>query len=321
MPPNLLERFTRPVKIYILPSYQGIIFSFTMLSMLFIGLAYTNNLILFTTFILFSIYFVSMIYTNYNLAGIEIVDMKFQDGFAHLGQGLVLVIKNSSKNHRTALWAILESYDNSKEIHSKGLRPGKSTDQIPIFIESLAPGEKKKIEHSFNWTIRGEYNFLKVTLHTTFPFGFFYSWKYFVINSILYVYPRPLGAKLEMSQIKSILDEKGEKKYQHTGEFQEHRPYQASDSFKKVDWKAYARGLPLMTKVFEEDEQKIWYLNFNQMGPIDLEDKLSQLSLWIQEAFYRKESWELSLPTKTFPVGKNVEHYKNCLEALSSYEQ
>ena len=74
------------------------------------------------------------------------------------------------------------------------------------------------------------------------------------------------------------------------------RAYVTGESQRHIDWKAVARGQPLMTKQFAAENKGAVYLDFSALRFADVEEKLSQLTLWVIEAERARQPYGLRLP-------------------------
>ena len=155
----------------------------------------------------------------------------------------------------------------------------------------------------------------RVKLSTRFPLGLFYAWMYCDFREGLYIYPKPQG-KLKTPDRNSVEDGAHEGQKGGVGtDFREHKLFQKGDSFRHVDWKAFARLRPLMTKKFEGDPKEILALDW-EMTSGSTKARLEQLSLWIREAKQSQKAFSLRLPDYTLPLGAGTQHTKLALRAL-----
>lgn len=86
---------------------------------------------------------------------------------------------------------------------------------------------------------------------------------------------------------------------------------------RSVAWKAYARGAPLMVAHYESPVGLQRILNLDPLQAQTLEQKLSQLTLWVLECERLGEQYALQLPGHSQAPGHGVAHRRVCLEALA----
>jgi uncharacterized protein (DUF58 family) len=97
------------------------------------------------------------------------------------------------------------------------------------------------------------------------------------------------------------------------------RPYVPGESQRHIDWKAVARGQPLMTKQFAAEAEGSVHLDFFAIRFPDVEDRLSQLALWVIEAERARRPYDLSLPGVEIPPAIGQSHFHQCLRALGLF--
>ena len=126
-------------------------------------------------------------------------------------------------------------------------------------------------------------------------------------------------ASSRLSGTRSNQSESGAK-LQFAGEdYREHRPYQSTDSARHVDWRAYARGRPLLTKRFDEGGPEAILLSWSHTTQATDEDRLSQMSLWVEMAHRSERSFSLQLPDTQIDYGRDNLHAHRCWQELASY--
>jgi uncharacterized protein (DUF58 family) len=75
-----------------------------------------------------------------------------------------------------------------------------------------------------------------------------------------------------------------------------------------------------MTKQFTAEEQGFVYLDFSALRFADVEDRLSQLALWVIEAERARRPYGLRLPGTEIPPAVGQSHFHQCLRALSLFQ-
>jgi uncharacterized protein (DUF58 family) len=89
------------------------------------------------------------------------------------------------------------------------------------------------------------------------------------------------------------------------------------ESWRHVDWKAYARGRPLSVKQFTGgDGVELWF-DAVALAEMPLEARLSQISLWVMEAEREEIPYALRVGKTILPVGLGSEQRRRALEALA----
>jgi uncharacterized protein (DUF58 family) len=134
------------------------------------------------------------------------------------------------------------------------------------------------------------------------------------------VYPKPAGdVRLPLSFVRRRhgrpVTEFGE-----GDDFAGIRAYVHGESQRHIDWRAVARGQPLVTKQFTAEAEGVVYLDFSALHFADMEGRLSQLALWVIEAERARRPYALRLPSVKIPPAVGQSHFHQCLRALSLFE-
>jgi uncharacterized protein (DUF58 family) len=98
------------------------------------------------------------------------------------------------------------------------------------------------------------------------------------------------------------------------------RPYRDSDPLRRVAWKAYARGAPLMVAHYDAPAGAQRVLGLDTLHDLPLERALSQIADWVLECERRGESYALDLRQRAVAAGHGLAQRRHCLEALALYE-
>jgi uncharacterized protein (DUF58 family) len=100
-----------------------------------------------------------------------------------------------------------------------------------------------------------------------------------------------------------------------------HRPFTNHDSFRHIDWKAYARHQKLNIKLFESEDRGTQILSWVSTNPaLSVEDRLSQLALWVDLCAHHKFSFVLDLPHWRSAADHTGAHVKECLTQLALFD-
>jgi len=74
-----------------------------------------------------------------------------------------------------------------------------------------------------------------------------------------------------------------------------------------------------MTKQFAAETKGAVYLDFFELRLADVEERLSQLTLWVIEAERIRQPYGLRLPGTEISPGLGQMHFHYCLRALSLF--
>lgn len=208
------------------------------------------------------------------------------------------------------------------EIKNKGLRPiwdlqlSFVGSEEEYFIRKIEPRSRVVAEVPWVPTKRGVNKIPVLTLKSTFPFGLLKSWQKYRFEQTVLIFPQRRG------DLNFPPESRGEDRMQPIGLFKEHRLYQSSDSPNRIDWRATARRQELLVKNYEEAEKEKLHFDLSQASQwSDLESKLSQLTVWIDQAERTNHDYSLKVHEFVLPSGRGPGHYNNCLEHLALVQE
>lgn len=284
-------------RIYILPTPAGLLFSGTVLVMLFGCINYNLGLGYVLTFLMSGVGIISILHTFRNLARLQLSPGRPEPVFAG----------------DTAMFPVLLANPGSVARLSVGLMPaGKE----PVYVDVPAQGAAAA-QVRVPTEQRGRLPLGRLRIYTTFPLGLFHAWSNVEFDTSCLVYPRP-----EVGRVPLPPPRAGETEGLETGQGQDDfaglRRYQRGDSLRHVAWKAVARGQPVMTKQFSGLAAGELWLDWDRL-PSDLrkEARLSRLTRWVLDAARAGHACGLRLPSAAIPPGTGPSHQEKCLTALA----
>lgn len=255
-------------RIYIIPTFHGLIFLGLILGCILVSATYGSNLVLLMALILLGVFLVTAILSNSYLKSLEVQKVEVTSNYLDQKIKVRVLIKNRSQERREGIVVELSKIIKNLEISF-------------AVLESL---ELKSIFGTFEAAKRGRYELDRVKISTTRPLGLFYVWSLIPLSEEYYVYPRPEGAPFP----KEFSDKKkGDLRIGHNQgleDFYQHRTFREGEALGQVDWKALARGRPKMIKEFRSSQGLSWNINWDRLEDMGFEKKLSQLSLWFKVA-------------------------------------
>ncbi|MES2965053.1 MAG: DUF58 domain-containing protein, partial [Bdellovibrionota bacterium] len=186
-------------------------------------------------------------------------------------------------------------------------------------VHPLLPDGTVKLRVSYPCDSRGEYQIRDLKVETVFPLGLFRAWMWVNAEAKYFVYPEPKGKRsfpvgLASDPVTGVARQRG------GDDFYGHRRYQPGDAAGHIDWKARARGRPLLVKEFNDGAPAPILLDWFALENLDTEARLSQLSAWVDEATRRRIVFGLRLPNLTVQPASGQQHAQRCLEALAVHE-
>jgi uncharacterized protein (DUF58 family) len=254
-------------------------------------------------FALTAVFLVSVPHTLINLAGVTIALEAVKPTFAGQEVSLPVEIMNGSRATRHGI----------NVAPSGASRERKRVDRIPA-------GKAARVTLRFPARQRGEHKIGTLYLTSLYPLGFVRVLKKFATFQSYVVYPKPAGElQLPLSRARSP-HSRSQADIGEGDDFAGVRAYVPGEPQRHIDWRAVARGQPLMTKQFTAEAQGFVYLDFSALRFTDMEDRLSQLALWVIEAERARHLYGLRLPGTEIAPAVGESHFHRCMRALSQFQ-
>jgi uncharacterized protein (DUF58 family) len=275
------------------------------LAAMWYGASSQNNAAIYLLlFLLASVFLVSIPHTLINLVGVTLRVESPKPTFAGDDVCLPVEIINSSRATRYGIEVVLPDADKLRE----------RVDCIPR--ENAA-----RLTLRFPARQRGEHKIETLNLTSCYPLGFARASRRFVSDQTYLVYPKPAGNSQLPTSRSRFADNWVQQGIDHGDDFAGARAYVRGESQRHIDWKAVARGQPLMTKQFAAETKGAVYLNFFELRFADAEERLSQLTLWVIEAERARQPYGLRLPATEISPALGQMHFHRCLRALSLFQR
>lgn len=267
------------------------------------GAIYNNNLAIILCFFLVALFLIGMVQTHNNLKNINIEKViLFLSPSEGVGHGVAWIKSNNSEGHSRVR---LQSKSND--------------DEIDVTVQTIYPKSLHPQYFDFKTGGWGKKQLKKIKMSTRYPFGFFYVWRTFECPATYFVYPKPSGDRpLEHSTNEGLNE--GVHRQLNGDDFSEHKKYVQGDSQKHIDWKAYARGRPLLTKKFEEGHRQTYMIDYD-MAKGNEERRVRQISKWIHECEDELSAYGLRIHQRKIGIGSGEKHKEACLKLLSSIRE
>ncbi|MGG2397063.1 DUF58 domain-containing protein [Pseudomonas sp. SH1-B] len=286
-------------RIFILPSRVGAAFAVALLLMLLVAINYQNSLAYGLTFLLVSVFIVTILHTYRNLAGLV---LKAGGGSAvFVGEQAMFRVR-------------LESREREHQAVALGWPPAELT-ICDVPRQGLA-----EVDLALPARRRGWLRPARLRVESRFPLGLLVAWSWVDLDQAVLIYPRPLEGDLPLSA--GLGDEDEEEGMRARGhgadDFQGLREYQPGDSKRRLDWKAYSRGQGLLVKDFAMLSGRDLWLDYDSMEG-DSEMRLSLLCYWVLQFSNRQQVFGLQLPGMVIDPDYGEGHRDVCLRALALF--
>lgn len=285
-------------RVFILPTYHGIVFGGVVLAMLLGSINYGANLGFALTFALAGLGLVAMHHCHENLLAITVRFGGAEPVFAGDEARFRLTLVNG---------ATVPRLDVVSECDGAGDGP-----------VDLAPGGSAGLSLHLPARKRGVVRLPRFSIATRYPANLFRAWTWVHMDARCLVYPSPAAAGRPLP---AGSDGQGNRPASNQAEddFVGLREATATDPPKRIAWKAFARNDQLLAKQFSGGAEQPCLLDFDDLPELDVEARLSQLTRWCLDAAEERRSFGVVLPDRRIPLGSGDRHLHACLEALALY--
>ncbi len=285
--------------IFILPSTRGLGFVVLIFVLFLIAFVYNNNLAYYLTFLLASVFFITILHTFKSLSGLVLSNGHNYPAFAGEAAGFDILIDNKDRDQRLNL---LISLDNDLKF-------------------ALGPNEKKRLTLYSATGKRGWHDMATVTLSSSYPLGLFRAWSPLRFSAKTLVYPKPNENELPFPEADGNQAQEQQRATRKKGndDFYGLNEYQPGDSIKQIHWKAFAKGQGLFSKQYGGDPLTELWLSYDQTPGENVEERLSHLCRWIIDAEKAGIAYGLIIPGVQFQPAHGKVHYEKCLAALALF--
>lgn len=306
---NLTGRLAqlKPDKPYIFPSGFGFAFGVLSFILLVMAIGYGNNILYFFVFLLVSMGVTTSWLTNKNIELVKVTDVRAVNIFCDEINPISLQVSNPSA--KQSLW----------DIEFKIEYPAK-TAQDKLSPETLVAEVQKEAWVSIQWVPgrRGLVRSPRIIMQSRFPFKLFRSWKYYHANHEILVYPKRAGKENLLGLIGHQSNKDEMSKADNEGLFRDYREFQTADSPARIDWKRSIKHRTHLVKNYEKSGERKILIDWEMTDTQDtIEDRISQLALWVDICNQKKESYSLKIKSFQTEYYSSANHYKNCMEKLA----
>lgn len=294
---------TRPLnrRVWVLPNRNSIGLVAVLLAMWYAGASQTNGAAYLLCFTLAGVSAVSVVHAWANLGGLTLTADPIPPAFA--GEAPEVSLIATSARQRSHFGVTLRAPGSSEAAH---------LDEVPA-SGSLRTSLAIHAEH------RGHFTELRVHATSIYPLGFFTARMLIVLRQPHFIYPKPIGSR-PLPTTLAATRHPGDGHRAEGDDYGGVRSWQTGESQRHIDWKAAARGQPLLIKQWTGEAEKIVVFDWQGLSPLDTEARLSQLARWIIQAERGGASYGLRLPGLEFLPARGEAHYHACLRALAVFQ-
>ncbi len=291
-------------KTYIFPTGFGFAFGILSFILLVMAIGYGNNVLYFFVFLLVSMGLSTSWLTNNNIESVLVTDLTYDSLFANERNSVLLKIENK-KPKKAALFDVEMQIEHAN----------KKMNQFNIINEVDVQGF---LNLTWQPLQRGLVDSPRVMMQSRFPYKILRSWKYYEKNTRCLVYPERKGD----SNIRTLIGHQSQRdeaaKLESEGLFRDYREFQNSDSPNRIDWKRSVKHGKHLVKNYEQSGERKILIDWQMTDAAQsLENRISQMALWVDLCHQQNENYSLRIEKQQIDFGTGLVHYKNCLEKLA----
>ncbi|MDP6436383.1 MAG: DUF58 domain-containing protein [Gammaproteobacteria bacterium] len=285
-------------RIYILPTRIGFVYATVVLVLLLGSMNYSNNMGFALTFLLTGIGIVCMHHCQRNLSGLRVNFLDSESDFAGQHVSFRLQLDNPGKQTR---WQLRTGWD-----------------RLDGQFADLHEARCTTIGLSLKAARRGRLPMPRVAITSDFPLGLFRAWSWIHMDSSAIVWPAP-SDQADAPPVTGTDDVSGHSIVDGGDELSGVREYRASDSPRRIDWKALARYGELLVREFRDGSCSECWLDWDALEQGDAEQRLSILTRLALDANANDRTFGLKLPDCTVAPGSGETHLNECLNRLALF--
>lgn len=269
-------------RIFIVPNGYGFMYGAGIVICILTAATYTNNLIFSLAFFLVGLFLVGMIQTNNNLRGLSVERIHTQVAEEHSLMPMRIYWKNEAAEGH---------YNLNFRFPERSKKENFPLDSVPARGQAYAEIRMPVAE-------AGVHDLKKIQVRSVYPFGMFYSWRVYPLALSYYVYPRAAEdfTLAELQETPPLGDASLGRSGQGGEDFSEHRNYQAGESYRQVDWKAFARRQQMLSKHFADGDRHNFFLEPSRWSG-DRFTQLRKLVAAILQCEQRSYSYSIYFPS------------------------
>lgn len=283
--------------LYIFPNRQGALLLLIIGVIWLLGTNYQNNLMLGVSYLLISLWIVTIYHTYANLAGVQVRFIHTEPGFAGDDIAFTLQLECTHKHGSQRI-----------ELHWPNGEPS---------IASITPNEPTQVKLWAPSSARGYLRPGRLHLKSHFPLGIIHCWTWLNLDARALVYPQPVPCTEPQAQYQGGREE-GSRAVAGGDDYHGLRPYHPGDPIKHIAWKPYAQEKGLFLKEYQHPLSAEKWLAWDSLA-LAQELRLSGLCYWALEYEQRHIAYGLALPGVHIEPALGDAHREAVLAALAHF--
>lgn len=273
-------------RVYILPSRRGWAYVVSLMIMLIASINYSLSLGYALCFMMTGLFCSTLLATYKNLTGLTISSIDTKNGVV----GKPISFDFSFRSESTKRMAI-DVGDRTTAI------------RCDIAGDDEVVHQYRRVADQRGWQQLG-----RITISSGYPLGLWIAWSYLHTDHKCLAFPAP-EIPAPPTPVTDSTGGLGDRK-PNSGEFDGIREYQPGDPVNAIAWKASARGAgtyvrEASSEVSAVDQHFLWQQT-SMLG--DIEQRISRLTAWIEQAEHDNTRFSLTLPNAATKTGSGIQH-------------
>lgn len=286
-------------QIFVMPNRYGLGMLVLILILFVMGTNYQNNLVLALSYWLLALFVLSVWFTYYNLAGIQLKAISSQS--APVREPLVYRLHLHSRRERYGLMMA-------------------GGDAAPQWLDRLSAHDHGVCEPVRAYPARGRYPAPRVRLETRFPFGWITAWTFWTPALQGLVWPACVDHGVARLSAEGMQNQQtAQRPRLERDALDAVRDYEPGDPTRRILWRQFARRGALHVKSPPNVQGDSHQLDLEQVSDLPLEQGLEQLAFWVTDCEAQEVDWSLRLGQWMLPSGRGDAQRERAMDALALY--
>ena len=285
--------------IYILPTRRGLGFVMLIALLLLIAFIYNNNLVYLLSFLLVSLFFITILHTVKSLQGLVISKGYNTPVYAGEFAASKIAINNPTSVARYSVQVGLDKH-------------------LPLLAVDMPAQQKVPLSLAYKADKRGWLVMANPVISSCYPFGLFRAWQRLNLDSKVLIYPQPSMQDCPLPENNQGQDQQGNAQ-KGQDDFYGLQSYQTGDSIRHIHWRAFAKGQGLYTRQYSGAQSSEIWLDYEQAMAASQEERLSIMCRWVLNADEAGIAYGFKLAGLILEPNYGAAHSKKCLEALALF--
>ena len=283
-------------RLFIFPTAAGFLFMATLLLMLLTAINYQNNLAYGLTFWLAMLFVIAVHFTHANLMKLSISAVSAESVFP--GQQSAFVVQLDAAGRKAGHYSVQLSWPEATR------------------VVDIASATSARVSLYVTVGARGWHQAPRLKVESRYPLGLLRCWSLVYLDMRCLVYPKPLvspsmSRPLDADGVVGIANAQG------LDDLAGFRAYRPGDPLRYIDWRPWARGQVMHTRLFASASVKDHWLDFSAFEIGTTEQRLSWLCSEALEYDKRGDAYGLRLPGLEIPKGSGDRQRERVLRALA----